>query len=161
MSEYKKNTLTRVIILLSILAAFASPGELYAEPALGSPAGWTCGELKIVRFDAVSGSQGFWRERDYRTGDGTSLKAVLIGGKGPGILNVPAPVFESADGLLGAGRTYKTFFVGDYPALLERDRFLGISLAIKTPDASLTIETPPGPEDEDVIELALVLLYLM
>ncbi|MDR1515332.1 MAG: hypothetical protein LBS45_06525 [Synergistaceae bacterium] len=161
MSEYQKNALTRVIILISILAAFASPSALYAEPVLGNPAGWTCGELKIVRFDAVSGSQGFWQERDYRTGNGVSLKAILMGGKGPAMLNVPAPEYESADGPLGAGRTYKTFFVGDYPALLERDRFLGISLALKTPDAALTIETPPGPEDEDVIGLALTLLYLM
>jgi hypothetical protein len=77
------------------------------------------------------------------------------------MLNVPAPSSESADGLLGAGRTYKTFLVGGYPALLERDQFIGLSLALMAPGGTLTVETPPGPSDEEIIGFALVLLSLM
>ncbi|MDR1021305.1 MAG: hypothetical protein LBL73_11150 [Synergistaceae bacterium] len=161
MSEYKKCALTIAIFMLSTLMAFASPGTAQAALTLGSPDGWQCGGLKTVRLDAVSGNQGFWLERDYRTGDGVSLKAILMGGKGPVMLNVPAPQTESSDGLLGAGRTYRTLTAGGFPALLERDQFLGLSLAVIIPGAVLTVETPPGPADEEITDIALVLLSLM
>jgi hypothetical protein len=84
-----------------------------------------------------------------------------MGGKGPAMLSAPAPQAESNDGLLGTGRTYRTFMAGGFPALLERDQFLGLSLAVMTPGAVLTIETPPGPDDRDITATALVLLSLM
>jgi hypothetical protein len=160
MSEYKKTALTLAIIVISALSALFLPDAARAE--LGCPDGWACGELKITRLDAVSGNQGFWFERDYRTGSGVSLKAAVMEGKGPAMLiNIPAPGFESADGLLGAGRTYKTLLAGGYPAILERDRFLGLSLAVCAPGVTLTIETPADISDDDIVELASALLSLM
>jgi hypothetical protein len=166
MSEYKKIALTLAIIMISVFWVFsalfpASVASAFAPGDLKCPDGWTCGELKITQLDAVSGNQGFWSEREYRTGNGVSLKAALMGGKGPAMLNVPAPGLESGDGLLGAGRAYKTLFAGDYPAILELDRFLGTSLTVVIPGATLTVETPESLSDDDAIELALALLSLM
>jgi hypothetical protein len=160
MSEYKKTALTLAIIVISALLALFQPGAAGAAE-LGCPDGWACGELKTTRLDAVSGNQGFWSEREYRTGSGVSLRAILMGGKGSAMLNIPAPGLESADGLLGAGRTYKTLLAGGYPAVLERDQFLGLSLAVRTPGGTLTIETPSNLSDDEIIELALALLSSM
>ncbi|MDR0616080.1 MAG: hypothetical protein LBG29_04665 [Synergistaceae bacterium] len=168
MSQYKKIALTLAIIMISVLSAYKPPfpanvASAQEEPRteLKCPDGWTCGELKITQLDAVSGKQGFWSEREYRTGNGVSLKAALIGGKGPAWLNVPAPGLESGDGFLGAGKTYETLFAGDYPAILELDRLLGTSLSVIIPGATLTIETPESLSGDDIVELALVLLHAM
>ncbi|MDR0648595.1 MAG: hypothetical protein LBF92_04615 [Synergistaceae bacterium] len=160
MSEYKKIALTAATFLLLTLMA-ALPAAAGAEPQLGTPDGWQRGGLKSVSFSAVSGNQGFWLERDYRTADGVPLRAILMGGKGPAMMRAPVPGVQSDDGLLGAGRAYSTFTLCGFPALLERDQFLGLSLAVLVPGAVLTVETPPGPADDEVADIARALLRLM
>jgi hypothetical protein len=159
MFKYKKTALTIAVLLFS-----TTFGEAYSEVqplSPGTPKGWTGGELRTVSLDTVSGNQGFWLERDYRTENGVPLKAISMGGKGPATRFFPAPGLESSDGPLGAGKTYKTFTVGDYPAVLERDPLLGLSLAVKTPDATLTLETPSRDlSDLDMAALAKAILAL-
>ena len=147
---------------LAILLLFASavlPLRADAHASLGSPEGWQCGELRSTEFSAVSGSQGFWLERSYRTPDGIPIEATLMTGKGPGALYVPPAGIDAAEGPLGSGGEYKTTMVGEHPALLERYPFRGVVLAVKTDAGTLTLESPSADlSDEDIVFAASALV---
>jgi hypothetical protein len=136
----KKYASALAILLLYALTALTCRAEAFAS--LGIPEGWQCGEPRSAEFSAVSGSQGFWIERDYRTSDGFAIKATLMTGKGPGTLYVPPLGTDSAEGPLGSGGEYKTLTVGECRALFERLPFRGVVLAISTDLGVLTLESP-------------------
>ncbi|MDR1943771.1 MAG: hypothetical protein LBQ19_03020, partial [Synergistaceae bacterium] len=113
MFSYKKSAFAAaLLLLLSIIA----PAYAESQARLGSPDGWRSGELRSVTLDTVSGNQGYWLERDYRTATGVSFKATLIGGKGVAA-RFTTRQGGSSDGVLGSGGVYKTFMIGEFPAL--------------------------------------------
>lgn len=155
--KQKKCAASFVLLLLSV--SIILPCRTDASVTLGSPEGWQCGELRSSEFAAVSGSQGFWLERSYRTSGGIPIEAVLMTGKGPGALYVPPAGVDAAEGPLGSGGEYKTLTVGGHPALLERYPFRGVVLAVKTEAGTLTLESPSaGLSDWDIVSAAGVLL---
>jgi hypothetical protein len=159
MTGYKKFALTASVFLLFSLA-LCPVAE--AELSLGSPESWRSGELRAVLLDTVSGEQGFWLERDYRTSYGFSLKATLMGGKGPVMHNIPPEGLDSDDGPLGSGGEYKTFKIGELPALIERNPATGPALAVVLDGAVLTLESASyGLSDDDLISCARALIGLM
>jgi hypothetical protein len=148
------------MLALLFMACLSPRAGAAADVSLPEVRGWECGEPRVISFDSVSGSQGFWWERDYRTPEGTRFKATLMGGKGPKYYNQPAHGIESDDGPFGSGGTYETIMVGGYRAVLETHPILGVSLAVNASDAGcvLTLEagnwTPPG----EIIGAAEILL---
>jgi hypothetical protein len=158
MLRYRKTLLTLTITSFILLT---SAGAARADVTLGRPEGWKCGELRVIQLDTVSGNQGFWLERDYRTAAGVSFKATLMGGKGPAMHNMPAPGLDAIDGPLGSGATYKTFTVGEYHALLERNPTNGPALTVKAGDMVLTLDgAHTDVSDEELIASARTLLSL-
>jgi hypothetical protein len=152
-----------MLILFFVFAAYLPPGAAAAGPSLGAVPGWECGELRIVQFDSVSGNQGFWQERGYRTPKGTSFKATLMGGKGPKYYNQPADGIKSNDGPYGAGSTYETVTVGGYRAVLETHPILGVSLAVNAFAAGyvLTLEGGNWIDAADITGAAEILIPIV
>ncbi|MDR1915356.1 MAG: hypothetical protein LBQ58_02130 [Synergistaceae bacterium] len=150
-------------ITLCLLLVLGGVGSASQEHTLPAVPGWQCGELKEVEFDAVSGNQGFWQERDYRTPGGVSFKAVIMGGKGPKYYNQPPDGVISDDGPLGSGGTYRTVTVGGYRAVLETHPLLGISLAVNAFKSGyvLTIEGSAWLSESDLIDAAQTLIPLL
>lgn len=155
------------MLILSLVFAFAAyppPGGAAEEaPSLGTVPGWECGELRAVQFDSVSGNQGFWQERDYRTPKGASFKATLMSGKGPKYYNQPPGGIKSNDGPYGSGSTYETVTVGGYRAVLETHPILGVSLAVNAFAAGyvLTLEGGNWIVPGDITAAAEVLIPIV
>jgi hypothetical protein len=109
-----------------------------ASPSLPEVPGWQCGGLRSVQLDAVSGNQGYWQERDYKTDGGTTLKATLLWGAGPKFFNQPPAGISNADG----ASSYEIISIGGYKSSIERDPILGYSVAVNAFERkfSLTVE---------------------
>ncbi|MDR3255846.1 MAG: hypothetical protein LBT31_09810 [Synergistaceae bacterium] len=136
MFGYMKRALTVTIILAALLI---SRGFALAA-SLGTPEGWESGELKTVQLEAVSGNQGTWFERTYKTATGASITATLMEGKGASWHNVPlAPPPRDQGGLFG-GEIYRKFTTYGREAVIERRPFMGTVLAMKADGATLTLE---------------------
>ena len=71
----------RKFLLAAAIAALAAAQAFAA--ALPEVDGWTCGPLRETQLDAVSGHQGQWLEREYRTANGVKFLAVWMEGAGP------------------------------------------------------------------------------
>ena len=140
---YRKFFLGFLRALCALFFVFVLSACASAQPTLPDVGGWMCGELRTVKLDTVSGSQGLWLERSYRTESGYPLKAILMSGKGLSVRSLPQEGRESGDGLMGSGCTYRTLSIGGRTAALERHPALGISLALFMDGAVLTIESGP------------------
>lgn len=114
-------------------------------PALPDIPGWVCGELKVARFDAVSGNYGYWQERDYRTPGGIGLKAVLMYGNGPKFYNLPPNGVASNDLPVGSGATYEIILLKGYRSLIEYHPTLGYSVAVNAFEKKYTLTVECGP----------------
>ena len=148
--------LALISLVLSIGASEAAPLSL---PEID---GWMCGEIRSVDFDAVSGNQGYWRERGYTTPSGASVNAILMGGKGPGGLRAPSIGTNSSAGVYGDGGTFRTLRAGGFPAILENRPLIGLSLSVNLGDAAVTFESGTFALTEDeFIEAASVIIRSM
>jgi hypothetical protein len=124
--------------------------------------GWKCGEIRSADFDAVSGNQGYWRERGYTTPSGVPVNAILMGGKGPGDLRMPPPGTNSATGVYGDGGTFRALRAGGFPAILENRPLLGLSLSVNLGGATVTFESGAfAPAEDEFIEAASVIIRSM
>ena len=104
----------------------------------------------------MSGSQGYWLERDYVTNDGTSLKATLLYGAGPKFYNQPPAGTSSGSG----ASTYEVISINGCKSTLEYDPALGYSVALNAFERkfSLTVECGPFANRDDVIKYAGLLM---
>ena len=130
-------------VVLICLIIFAGVVRAGAEdtPSLPEMEGWQCGEMRSAQLDAVSGNQGYWQERDYKTDGGIPLKATLMWGPGPKFYNQP-PSGTSAV----AGRSaYEIIQVGGFKTTMERDPILGYSVAVNAFDRKFTLTVECGP----------------
>jgi hypothetical protein len=136
---------------LSLLCAliFSSVSAFAEETAvLPEIPGWKSGELMSVQFDAESGDYGYWQERDYRTPDGLSLKAILTVCNGPKFYNQPPKGVSADDGLIGSGATYEIISIGGLKTLIERHPVLGYSIAVNAFEKKFTLTVESGPWEE-------------
>jgi len=126
------------------------------SPSLPEIEGWQCGEMRVVHLDAVSGNQGDWQERDYRTGGGISLKATLLSGSGPRFYNQPPAGVSNSAGQT----TYEIISIGGFKSTIERDPVLGYSIAVNAFDKkfSLTVESGPFVDRAMLLRSVEVLL---
>ena len=146
------------LMFLIFFAIFAGSALAEAESVPGLPEieGWQCGELRTAQLEAVSGNQGYWQERDYRTNSGVPLKATLLCGAGPRFYNQP-PSGTSAS----AGQaTYEITQVGGFKSTIERDPVLGYSVAVNAFDRgfSLTVECGPHIDRAELLRSVEALL---
>jgi hypothetical protein len=125
-------------------------------PSLPEIDGWTCGEPRSVSLDAVSGNQGLWIERDYRTDAGVSLKATLLHGPGPKFYNQPQAGVSSRAG----ASSYEIISIGGYKSSIEYDPVLGYAVAANAFERkfSLTAEFGAFHERDEVIRCVEILL---
>ena len=150
----------RVICLITVLALMTLCGSMTAAgdvlPSLPEIDGWKCGELRSVQLDAVSGNQGYWQERDYRTEKGTAVKATLLWGTGPKFFNQPPAGISNADG----ASSYEIISIGGYKSSVEHDPVLGYSVAVNAFDRkfSLTVECGAFENRGEVIGCAETIL---
>jgi hypothetical protein len=143
--------LASVVLALSVCEA--------ASLSLPEIGGWECGELRSTDFDAVSGNQGSWLERDYRTPSRVSIKAVLMVGKGPGELRAPPPGTNASTSVYGDGGTFRTFVMEGFPAILENRPILGLALSVHLDGATATFESDTfALAEDDFIEAASVII---
>lgn len=114
--------------------------------------------LRSVSIDTVSGKQGVWQSRNYRLASGTLIKCQLIRGAAAKNWYLGSAETEQTDGLMGAGATYRTLNVLQFPALIETHPSLGVALAVKiSNDLVLSIESDLGSSSE-LIDSAIKLL---
>jgi hypothetical protein len=139
---------SRSVVSVFVLAfAFVFlPRAAFASPGLPVIPGWTCGELRTTKFEAVSGDYGYWLERRYRTPDGISIAATLMFGSGPKFYNLP-PAGVSADNE-GSVSDYEIITIAGYRSAIEYDRALGYSVAVNAFDKKYTLTVECGWEHE-------------
>ena len=144
-----------VLMCLIFIMAAASAGAENV-PALPDINGWQCGEIRNTELEAVSGNQGYWQERDYRTDGGVPFKATLLWGSGPKFYNQP-----SAGTIAGAGQaTYEIVQIGGFKSTIERDPVLGYSVAVNAFERkfSLTVECGPHIDRGELLRSVEALL---
>ena len=145
-------------LMLFCAVIFLCIGGSGAEsiPSLPEIEGWVCGELRTVQLDAVSGNQGYWQERDYRTEGGVSLKATLLWGTGPRFYNQPTAGVSASAG----EATYEIVSIGGFKSTVERDPLLGYSVAVNAFDRmfSLTVECDPYVNRDELLRVVEALL---
>lgn len=146
----------RICLVLFLLGTLTTPALSFAEsPVLPEISGWENGELMTTALETVSGTQGLWQERTYRTPDGCSARAILMAGKGTAFIYPPQEGVASNDGPLGSGATYETTKINGCLAILENHPLLGITLTVNTPQGVLTLESMTyGMKKEDILEIA-------
>jgi hypothetical protein len=148
-----------LIIILSALIALNCGVSRAADnpsPSLPEVSGWSCGEIRVIQLDAVSGNQGYWQERDYVTNDGTAIKATLLYGAGPKFYNQPPAGTSSSNG----ASTYEVIAINGYKSSLEYDPTLGYSVAVNAFERkfSLTVECGAFESRDEVVKLAGLLM---
>jgi hypothetical protein len=156
--------------LISFSLSLALAFSIFSSPAFSSGAvflpdipGWSAGEARTTQFDAKSGNYGFWQERDYRTPNGISLKAILTEGNGPKFYNQPPRGVSGDDLPVGDGASYEIVTIKGLKATVEKHPALGYSVAVNAFERkfTLTAETGPWHELSDVIECVENLLESM
>jgi hypothetical protein len=148
------------LILISVFTILTSVCSADESPSLPEIEGWKCGELRTTQLDSVSGDQGYWQERDYRTGKGTPIKATLLYGAGPKFFNQPPKGVSSGEGPDGLGASYEIISIAGFKSSMEKDPALGYSVAVNAFDRkfSLTIECGVFEDRGEVIRCAEILL---
>lgn len=153
--------------LLVLILLFATPlcaqnaqlvevsfGDTSVLPAIES---FTCTKARTTKLNTVSGQKGYWVERDYLTQDGKKFHAVWIDGAGPAGWQPRKVSSTQLDGVWGNGSTFKSVKIGNFHADLEYHPQLGLSLAIRLPEAVLTIESENATEIELLSFATLIL----
>ncbi|MDR3331825.1 MAG: hypothetical protein LBT08_04285 [Synergistaceae bacterium] len=154
----RRKILAAFLACFAFLAAVAGADD--ERLSLPEIKGWTSGELRETTLDTVSGNQGCWQERNYRTESGVNVRAILTSGAGPRFHGNISQSVDSSDGPFGSGSRYRTLSieVGDglpLLAALETHPLLGRSIAIKTPLGTLTMESDSfSADDEDFVSIA-------
>ena len=135
----------RKFLLAAAIAALAASQAFAA--ALPEVDGWTCGPLRETQLDAVSGHQGQWLEREYRTANGVKFLAVWMEGAGPKLWKPVAEVGEGGE--TSGGESAEKISVAGHGAMLESRPVLGLSLVVKLgKDGVLTLESQSADRDE-------------
>ena len=135
----------RKILLAAAIAALAASKAFAA--ALPEVEGWTCGPLRETQLDAVSGYQGQWLEREYRTANGAKFLAVWMEGAGPKLWKPVTEVGEGGE--TSGGESAEKISVAGRDAMLESRPVLGLSLVVKLgKDGVLTLESQSADRDE-------------
>lgn len=163
---YKTRVFFRLFLLVvfSLLLSLLSPSLIFAReaPSLPEMPHWICGELKTTNLDTVSGNQGTWFQRDYRSASGERFHAALFIGKGAGTSGFQSASIDSNDGLIGSGSTYRTFEIRGCQAIAETHPVLGTAVAVKLADGYLTLESGPyGMSSENLTDAASELISSM
>ena len=158
--HYKTRLIT--ILLVSIMVVSCIPIVAQAQNVTLPDAveGFYTFPLRTVSIDTVSGKQGVWQSRNYRLQSGTLIKCQLIRGAAAKNWYLGSTESEQTDGVMGAGATYRTLQVLQFPALVESHPSLGVALAVKVSnDLVLSIESDLGSEAE-LIDSATKLLKM-
>ena len=135
----------RKFLLAAAIAALAASQAFAA--ALPEVEGWTCGPLRETQLDTVSGHQGQWLEREYRTANGAKFLAVWMEGAGPKLWKPVTEVGEGGE--TSGGESAEKISVAGRDALLESRPVLGLSLVVKLgKDGVLTLESQSSGKDE-------------
>ena len=135
----------RKFLLAAAIAALAASKAFAA--ALPEVEGWTCGPLRETQLDAVSGYQGQWLEREYRTANGAKFLAVWMEGAGPKLWKPVTEVGEGGE--TSGGESAEKISVAGRDAMLESRPVLGLSLVVKLgKDGVLTLESQSADRDE-------------
>ena len=135
----------RKFLLAAAIAALAASQAFAA--ALPEVDGWTCGPLRETQLDAVSGRQGQWLEREYRTANGVKFLAVWMEGAGPKLWKPVTEVGEGGE--TSGGESAEKISVAGHGAMLESRPVLGLSLVVKLgKDGVLTLESQSAVRDE-------------
>lgn len=122
----------------------ASTAECASLPDV---AGWSSGELRETKLEAISGSKGMWHERTYRTNDGTKIKAVLMEGSGAKLWKQNLKIEDKGE--ISGGESAAKLKIADCDAIIEYRPVLGRSLIVKiSNDAVLTLESESAGERE-------------
>lgn len=163
---YKAHFFFRPLLLpaLYLLLSLIAPSLVSAQgtPSLPEIPGWDCGTLRTTNFDTVSGNQGTWLQRDYRSASGASFRATLMTGKGPSMPGFPPDGIDTNDGFIGVGSSYRTLEICGYRATAEIHPVLGASVAVKLADGYLTLESGPyGMSAEELIDVSSQLVSSM
>lgn len=136
--------LRKFLLAAAIAALVASQAFAATLPEVD---GWTCGPLRETQLDAVSGHQGQWLEREYRTANGAKFLAVWIEGSGPKLWKPVTEVGESGE--TSGGESAEKISVAGRDAMLESRPVLGLSLIVKLgKDGVLTLESQSADRDE-------------
>lgn len=155
-------TLFFFTVLSLTFCYFFSP--VFAQDARSLPEvpNWVCGELRETNLETVSGNQGIWLQRDYRSDEGATIRATLMAGKGPRMLRFPPENLDVNDGPLGSGCTYRTLEIRGRKAVVETHPLLGVSVFVNLGDGYLTLERSGyGLSESDVIPATITLLDAM
>lgn len=135
----------RKFMLAAAIAALAASQAFAA--ALPEVEGWACGPLRETQLDAVSGHQGQWLEREYRTANGVKFLAVWMEGAGPKLWKPVTEVGEGGE--TSGGESAEKISVAGRGAMLESRPVLGLSLVVKLgKDGVLTLESQSADMDE-------------
>ena len=135
----------RKFLLAAAIAALAASQAFAA--ALPEVEGWTCGRRRETQLDAVSGHQGQWLEREYRTANGVKFLAVWMEGAGPKLWKPVTEVGEGGE--TSGGESAEKISVAGRDAMLESRPVLGLSLVVKLgKDGVLTLESQSADRDE-------------
>ena len=156
----RRTILTILFFALSTVALHSCPAA--ASPNLPDLVGWeTAGARFSAPLDTVSGNQGYWEFRTYRSAAGTAY-VTLMQGKGVKVATPSVPIQKSNDGMLGAGATYSGIVLDDQAIVVECHPVLGTSLSVFLPDGVLTIESGNyGLTEENLTALAQTILAAM
>jgi len=158
---YKTRVFLSILFILFSLcllsfSPFLSRSEAYAGSGLTLPdvSGWTCGALRTTVLDTVSGKQGVWLEREYRTTSGSKLRAVLM--------DTDSPKIEPDSGDYSEpGWSRRSLVILGYPATVENGP-LGASVIVMLDKAYLRLESDPyGLPADDLTEAASVIMALI
>lgn len=140
-----------VVIALATGILTCRQAEAAALPDL---VGWHLSDIQTIVLDTVSGNQGTWTIRAYRSAQGTA-QATLMEGKGISAFTAHPSISTEKDGPLGSGASYRAFMLGNRPAVAEHHPVLGLSLSLALPHGVLTLESGNyGLDEEDLISLA-------
>ena len=135
----------RKILLAAAIAAIVASQAFAAT--LPEVEGWTCGPLRETQLDAVSGHQGQWLKREYRTANGAKFLAVWMEGAGPKLWKPVTEVGEGGE--TSGGESAEKISVAGRDAMLESRPVLGLSLVVKLgKDGVLTLESQSAGKDE-------------
>ncbi|MDO4952801.1 MAG: hypothetical protein Q4E34_03120 [Synergistaceae bacterium] len=157
----------KIFVILSALALFTAQAyaadaplvEVLTGPNSGLPdiEGWFNYDVRTTKLNTVSGYQGEWIERGYRTAQGVPCHAVRINGAGPKGWKAKQISGTADDGLLGEGATFKSLTICGFAAEFDRHPAHGCSLAVRLPDSVLTLESKYASEAE-IIQIAETLI---
>ena len=143
-----------IIMVITFTMVYAY-GETTKLPDIKN---WQNGELRTTSFDALSGNKGKWLERNYRTNNGTTFKAIWMEGEGPKGWKAVEPA-SSKD--IWGGVEAEKLTIGGEEAILEHRPVVGYSLVISIgKEGVLTMESA-NADKRDLLDAAETLVKNM